>query len=100
MFCESSERTSRQGGFSAVLAEISGLVLGRSLPFLTLSSRRRLLLAGRYGRLGLDCSAIYAATCEPENWNFVHNAESFTRSTVGGYRHVEKLMSWAMNKLN
>ena len=97
MFCESNDRASRHGGFSAVLAEITSLVMARSLPFLNSPQRQRVIRAGRYGRLGLDCPAIYD-TCEEVNWNFVHNAESFTRSTVGNYNQIEKLLRWAMNK--
>jgi hypothetical protein len=98
MFCQSGERASRHGGFSSVLAEITSLVLARRLPFLSWPQRQRLERAGRYGRIGLDCSAIYDS-CEEQNWNFVQNAESFTSSTVGSYNHVEKLLTWAMNKL-
>ena len=97
MFCESGERTARHGGFSSVLAETTSLALARSLPALNGPGRLRLLRAGRYGRLGLDCTAIYDS-CETENWNFVHNAESFTRSTVGNFNNIERLLSWAMNK--
>ena len=99
LFCESSERTSRHGGFSTVLAEITSLALARSLPFLSGPRRRRLLQAGRYGRLGLACQGPMFATCEEENWSFMHNAESFTRSTVGNYNQVERLISWSLNKL-
>ena len=97
LFCETSQTVARRGGMSYVTAEMSSLILAKSLPNLKPSYRQRLVFAGKYGRSGLNCSEVFAK-CEEENWNFANLAESFLWSSVADRNSVEKLVNWAYNK--
>ena len=97
LFCESSQTAARRGGMSYVTAEMSSLLLAKSLPNLKQSYRQRLVLAGKYGRSGLDCQKIFD-NCEQENWNFANLVESFMWSSVADRNSVEKMVNWAYNK--
>ena len=98
LFCESSESCARRGGFSYVIAEMSSLLLSELLPKLKPEQRNRLVLAGKYGRSGVNCSEVYDQ-CEQENINFINILDVFKWSPVADLKYVEKLVAWAYNKI-
>ena len=97
LFCDSGKTAGSRGGFSMVLSEMTTLLLAKNLPSIKPSYRSRILQAGKYGRSGLNCTAIFDK-CEAENWNFINIADAFTWSPVADLKAIEKLVSWAYNK--
>ena len=98
LFCESSESSAKRGGFSYVIAEMSSLLLSQLLPSLKPGQRDRVLMAGKYGRSGVNCSEIYNE-CEEENMNFINIVDAFRWSPVADLKSVEKLVAWAYSKI-
>ena len=77
---------------------MSSLLLSELLPKLKPEQRNRLVLAGKYGRSGVNCSEVYDQ-CEQENINFIKILDVFKWSPVADLKHVEKLVAWAYNKV-
>ena len=97
LFCETSEISARRGGFSQIIAEMSSLLLSKQIPNLKPVQRKRLVLAGKYGRNGVNCTEIYDE-CEDENRNFINIVDAFKWSPVADLKSIEKLITWAYNK--
>ena len=77
---------------------MSSLLLSELLPKLKPEQRNRLVLAGKYGRSGVNCSEVYDQ-CEQENINFINILDVFKWSPVADLKYVEKLVAWAYNKM-
>ena len=56
-----------------------------------------LMLAGKYGRNGINCTEIYD-DCDEENRNFINIVDAFKWSPVADLKSIEKLLLWAYNK--
>jgi len=97
LFCDSCQSAGSRGGFSLVLTELTALLLAKNLPNIKPSYQKRIIQAGKYGRGGLNCTAIFDQ-CEAENWNFINIADVFTWSPVADLKAIEKLVSWAYSK--
>ena len=97
LFCETSEISAKRGGFSLIIAEMSSLLLSKLIPNLKPVQRKRLVLAGKYGRNGVNCTETYDE-CEEENRNFINIVDAFKWSPVADLKSIEKLLLWAYNK--
>ena len=97
LFCDSCQTAGSRGGFSLVLTEMTALLLAKNLPNIKPAYQKRIMQAGKYGRSGLNCTAIFDQ-CEAENWNFINIAGAFTWSPVAELKAIEKLVSWAYSK--
>ena len=73
------------------------MLLSQLLPNINPTYRKRLVLAGKYGRNGVNCTAIYDK-CEEENMNFINIVDAFKWSPIADLKSVEKLVTWAYNK--
>ena len=76
---------------------MSALLLSKQIPNLKPVQRKRLVLAGKYGRHGVNCSEMYEE-CEEENKNFINIVDAFKWSPVASLTSLEKLIFWAYNK--
>ena len=54
---------------------------------------KQLLLAGHYGRLGLNCTAIYDE-CGLEEQRFIHFSQLLPWSPMGELKSIRNLVSW------
>ena len=80
-----------------IIAEMSSLLLSKLIPNLKAVQRKRLVLAGKYGRNGVNCTETYDE-CEEENRNFINIVDAFKWSPVADLKSIEKLLLWAYNK--
>jgi len=104
VFCDSCEKASSHGALSWPITEVSSIVLSSNLPAVKklnpgkrFQQTQKLVAAGKYGRLGMDCKLLYP-DCDEREWNFINYANLFTWSTVGDLKSVDKLLSWAYTK--
>ena len=58
---------------------------------------KELLLAGQYGRQGLNCTELYK-DCNINEQTFIEFARLMPWSPVGELKYVEKLVSWVWNR--
>ena len=54
---------------------------------------KQLLLAGHYGRLGLNCTDIYDE-CGIEEQRFIHFSQLLPWSPMGELKSIQNLVSW------
>ena len=54
---------------------------------------KQLLLAGHYGRLGLNCTSIYDE-CGLEEQRFIHFSQLLPWSPMGELKSIRNLVSW------
>ena len=58
---------------------------------------KELLLAGQYGRQGLNCTKLYE-DCNLNEKTFIEFAQLMPWSPVGELKHLKKLVSWVWNR--
>ena len=79
-----------------IIAEMTALLLSKLIPNLKPFQRHQLVLAGKYGRNGINCTEIYE--CDEENRNFINIVDAFKWSPVADLKSIEKLIIWAYKK--
>lgn len=96
-FCHTNDQISRQSLFNWQLAEISTLGMAYKLGHQNQTDFKELLLAGQYGRQGLNCTELYE-DCNINEQTFIEFARLMPWSPVGELKYVEKLVSWVWNR--
>ena len=77
--------------------DLEMLICNTSNNVLQLFVKAPLVIAGKYGRSGLNCTKL-VSDCENENWNFMNMADTFLWSQYASINSLEKLISWAYHK--
>ncbi len=96
-FCEVNEAVSRSSSLNWVLAEVASLGVAKHATR-NPKDRDHLILSGKYGRAGLNCSLIYDE-CNPNEQRFVTYAtDIFPWSPSGERRYLENLVGWALGR--
>ena len=79
------------------LAEISSLGMAYKLAAKNGNDFKELLLAGQYGRQGLNCTRLYE-DCNINEKTFIEFTRLMPWSPVGELKHLKKLVSWVWNR--
>ena len=96
-FCHTNDQISRQSLFNWQLAEVCTLGMAYKLGHQNQTDFKELLLAGQYGRQGLNCTELYK-DCNINEQTFIEFARLMPWSPVGELKYVEKLVSWVWNR--
>merc|ERR1712001_451168 len=91
-FCRVNDQTAHQSLLNWQLSEICTLGLAYKLVHKE-NDLKELLLAGQYGRQGLNCTKLYE-DCNINEQKFIEFAQLMPWSPVGELKHLEKLVSW------
>lgn len=80
-----------------VLSQICSLGVAKFAAQSNQTDVKLLLLAGQYGRSGLNCSQIYDE-CSLNEQRFIDYAQVFSWNPLGELKHVQNLVQWIFNK--
>jgi hypothetical protein len=96
-FCQVNDQVSSQSRHHWELAEICSLGVAKYAAKNHFNDLNQLLLAGKYGRQGLNCTQIYDE-CSLNELRFIEFAQLLPWSPVGELKFVRNLVSWMLNK--
>ena len=95
-FCKTNEEVSRQGRYQWEISEICSLKITSKLVK-NQHDAKELLLAGQYGRLGLNCTAIYD-DCGLNEKRFIEHSRLMPWSPMGELKKIRNLVTWILSK--
>lgn len=96
-FCEANESTSKKSLIDWNISEVLSLRTAQLVAKSAQNDLKDLLLAGQYGRIGLNCSELYK-DCNANELRFTEFAQLMAWSPVGELKHMRSLVSWMLTK--
>ena len=94
-FCETNEENSKHGKVQWELSEICSLGIAKFTK--NPNDFKELLLAGQYGRMGLNCTAIYE-DCGLNEKRFIEYSRFLPWNPMGELKKIRNLASWILSK--